>query len=138
VQSADLETTLRGLLASAPQQVVSAYLFGSAARGTAGPRSDIDLGVLLAARPRATLEDRMLAYESSLGRELARPLQLVVLNDAPADLLHRVLRDGRLLLDRDRAARLRFEVRARNEYFDILPVLQRYRAAALRKARAAR
>jgi hypothetical protein len=29
-------------------------------------------------------------------------------------------------------------VRARNEYFDILPVLQRYRAAALRKARAAR
>jgi len=32
-----------------------------------------------------------------------------------------------LLLDRDRAARIRFEVRARNEYFDLLPTLNRYR-----------
>ena len=45
-----------------------------------------------------------------------------------------MLRDRQLLLDRDRSARLRFEVRSRNEYFDLLPVLQRYRAAALKKA----
>jgi hypothetical protein len=43
------------------------------------------------------------------------------------DLVHRVLRDGVLLLERDRSARIRFEVRARNDYFDLLPHLRRYR-----------
>jgi len=51
----------------------------------------------------------------------------VVLNRAPVDLVHRVLRDGILLLDRDPSGRIRFEVRARNEYFDLLPHLRRYR-----------
>jgi hypothetical protein len=46
------------------------------------------------------------------------------------DLAHRVLRDGLLLLERDRSARIRFEVRARNEYFDLLPHLRRYRRKA--------
>jgi hypothetical protein len=62
-----------------------------------------------------------------LERTLGQTVQVVVLNNAPPDLIHRVLRDGRLLLDRDRAARIRFEVRARNEYFDLLPTLNRYR-----------
>jgi hypothetical protein len=46
------------------------------------------------------------------------PVQLVVLNRAPADLVHRVLRDGVLLLDRDPGARIRFEVRTCNLYTD--------------------
>jgi hypothetical protein len=41
--------------------------------------------------------------------------------------VHRVLRDGVLLLDHDRSARIAFEVRSRNEYFDLLPILERYR-----------
>jgi hypothetical protein len=41
---------------------------------------------------------------------------------APADLVRRVLRDGHLLLDRDRARRVAVEVRKRNEYFDLTPV----------------
>jgi len=52
---------------------------------------------------------------------------VVVLNDAPADLVHRVLRDGVLVLETDRSARIRFEVAKRNEYFDLLPILRRYR-----------
>ena len=59
--------------------------------------------------------------------QLGLPVQVVVLNTAPVDLVHRVLRDGRLLIDIDPSARVRFEVKARNEYFDLLPVLRRYR-----------
>jgi len=59
-------------------------------------------------------------------------VQLVVLNRAPADLVHHVLRDGRLLLDRDRATRIRFEVEPRNEYFDLAPLRSRYRAGGRR------
>jgi len=51
----------------------------------------------------------------------------VVLNDAPVDLVHRVLRDGRLVVERDRPARIRFEVRARREFLDLRPVLLHYR-----------
>ena len=117
------------LLQGASANVLAVYLFGTVARGTDRAASDVDLGVLLRDAPAATLEGRMLAYEAALECELGRPVQLVILNDAPVDLVHRVLTDGRLLLDRDRAARLRFEVRSRNEYFDLLPVLMEYRRA---------
>jgi hypothetical protein len=53
----------------------------------------------------------------------------VILNDASPDLVHRVLRDGLLAFESDRSARIRFEVHARNEYFDLLPVLNDYRRA---------
>jgi hypothetical protein len=45
-----------------------------------------------------------------------------------------VLRDGRLLIDRNRSARIAFEVRTRNEAFDLEPMLTRYRAARERQA----
>jgi hypothetical protein len=54
-------------------------------------------------------------------------VDLVVLNRAAVDLIHRVLRDGMLLLDRNPSARIRFEVRARSEYLELLPHLRRYR-----------
>jgi hypothetical protein len=38
-----------------------------------------------------------------------------------------VLRDGQLLIERDRRARSAFEVARRNEYFDLLPYLRQYR-----------
>jgi len=60
---------------------------------------------------------------------LGTPVDLVVLNDAPVDLSIRVLRHGRLVVDRNRSARIAFEVRTRNEAFDLEPVLARYRSA---------
>jgi hypothetical protein len=54
-------------------------------------------------------------------------VQVVVLNTAPPDLIHRVLRDGKLVLDRDPSIRIAFEIKARNEFFDMQPILDRYR-----------
>jgi hypothetical protein len=42
----------------------------------------------------------------------------------------RLLRDGVLVHDSDRSARIRFETRLRNEYFDVPPRLHRYRRVA--------
>jgi predicted nucleotidyltransferase len=124
-----LERTLRSILAGRAEPLAAAYLFGSRARGTATDRSDVDLAVLYADRPASGLEGLGLDLEADIERVLGLPVQVVVLNSAPADLVHRVLRDGHLLLDRDRSRRIRFEVKARNEYFDLQPVLARYRAA---------
>jgi predicted nucleotidyltransferase len=122
-----LEPLVAEALASADDRLLAAYLFGSVARGTDSSSSDVDIGILLRTAPSGELNDLRFALEGDLERVLGRTTQVVVLNNAPPDLVHRVLRDGLLLLDRDRAARIRFEVRARNEYFDLLPILNRYR-----------
>ncbi len=126
----DLEGALRQAAAAAPDEVAAVYLYGSRARGTASARSDVDLGVLLRAMPVPALRDPARSLEADLERVLRLPVQAVVLNAAPADLVHRVMRDGILVLDRDRPLRLRFEVQSRNEYFDLAPLRRLYRRPA--------
>jgi predicted nucleotidyltransferase len=106
--------------------LVAGYLFGSRARGTASARSDVDIALLMTSAPK-TLDDLQFDVAADLGRELGLPVDVVVLNHAPSDLIHRVLRDGELLVENDRSARIRFEVRARNDYFDLAPVPHAYR-----------
>jgi len=110
-----------------PDGLAAVYLYGSQARGTAGRGSDVDLGVLFAGRPTRRLGGAADRIAGDLEPELRAEVQVVTLNDAPADLVHRVLRDGVLVLETDRSARIRFEVAKRNEYFDLLPILRRYR-----------
>jgi predicted nucleotidyltransferase len=108
--------------------VTAVYLFGSTARGEATPHSDVDIAVLFAAAPPRSLNGSSLVLEGDLERALGRQVDLVVLNDAPVDLRIRILRDGQLLIDRDPAVRIAFEVRTRNEAFDLEAVLSRYRS----------
>jgi predicted nucleotidyltransferase len=121
---------LRAFFAADSRGAAAVYLFGSEARGTAGPRSDVDVAVLIGARPASTLAAQPYALEDDLSAALGRRAQVVVLDTAPVDLVHRVLRDGVLVLERDRSARIRFEVAARNAYFDLVPHLERYRRRA--------
>ncbi len=115
------------VLTKAGPDLVAAYLYGSVARDTATASSDIDIGILLQTTPPGRLQDLRSNLEALLENSLGRRVQVVILNLAPTDLVHRVLRDGRVLVDRDRGARIRFEVRTRNEYFDLMPTLNRYR-----------
>jgi len=127
MDSSATERRLREFLSARPSGIVVVYLFGSEGRGTAGPRSDVDVAVLYSESPPRTLESPAFALETDLERLLGRPVEVVALNSAPVDLVHRILRDGRILFEGDRSARIAFEVRARNEYFDLLPILRRYR-----------
>jgi predicted nucleotidyltransferase len=112
---------------AAAEGIAAAWLFGSVARGTARPDSDVDVGVLYQKTPPLTLAGLGLDLEGDLESALGLPVQLVVLNRAPSDLIVRVLRDGKLLVDLDRSRRLRFEVDSRNEYWDLEPYLRLYR-----------
>lgn len=107
--------------------VVSVYLFGSHARRTARPESDVDVGLLYESPPESTLRAQPFADEAELGKKLGKRVQIVVMNKAPADLVHRIFSARRLLLDRDPSRRVAFEVKRRNEYFDLKPILDRYR-----------
>ncbi len=129
-----LRQLLRSLLATRPE-VLAAFLFGSTARGAAGPLSDLDIGVLLAAD--TARHHRSDDYKARLLAELmsalgTKDVDLVLLNEAPPLLTHRVLRDGVLLHVTDERALALFRFRALQTYLDTKP-LRQARAAALRE-----
>lgn len=107
--------------------VIAAYLFGSCARGTPQSDSDVDLGLLYRAPPASTLLAQPFLLEAQLSEQLACPVQCVVTNSAPVDLVHRILMDRALLMESSPSHRIRFEINARSRYFDLKPVLDHYR-----------
>ncbi|MGH3666223.1 MAG: type VII toxin-antitoxin system MntA family adenylyltransferase antitoxin [Egibacteraceae bacterium] len=115
---------LAARLAGEPDVIV-AYLFGSQARGTARPGSDVDVAVLLAER--ADGHQRQLELMAALGGRA----DVVVLNDAPVALAHRVLRDGVVLVCRDDRVRVSHWARTVDRYLDTAP-LRRMVDAGLR------
>lgn len=112
-------------------EVLSAFLFGSRARGRAGPLSDVDIAVLHASGLDSgqRLDLRLALISEATDALGTTEADLVLLNDAPPLLRFNVLRDGIRLLDRDPAERIRFQVKSMNEYFDTEPLRQ---AASLR------
>ncbi len=120
---------LREFFAHHGQGIACVYLFGSRARGNAHAGSDTDVAVLYAQNPPPGLRGLALDLADDLQKALCAPVDLVVLNRASPDLIHRVLRDGILVCEYDPAARVRFEVDARRRYFDLLPYLHEYRHA---------
>jgi uncharacterized protein len=119
--------TLTRLFANTEESLVAAYLFGSVARGRTHAASDVDVGLLYRSRLASTLEAQPFELEARLQAELACNVQLVVMNTAPTDLVHRILRDGILVLDRDKSQRIAFEVQSRNQYFDMQRIWAEYR-----------
>lgn len=120
---------LRVLFEGEPD-VVIAYLYGSHARGTAGPGSDVDVAVLLrrgADLPRRHLE--LIASVASVAG--SKRADVVLLNEAPVALAYRVLRDGVLLVSNDDRERIAFWTRTVDRYLDMEP-MRRALAAGLR------
>ncbi len=122
---------LAELFAAEPVDV--AYLFGSTARGDTGPLSDVDVALLLRTGvSREAAFDLRLRMMTALGRAFdADEIDVIVLNDAPLLLQHRVLRDGKVLFCRDGARRVRYEARAISEYLDFQHMERIYNQALL-------
>jgi predicted nucleotidyltransferase len=127
MHSDEIAEALSTYFRDTPVPIVCAYLYGSHARGEPKADSDVDVGVLMPASAPHGLTGPLTTLRGDLERWVQRPVDLVDLRHAPVDLIHRILRDGRLLADREPSERIDFEVKARNEYFDLLPHLQRYR-----------
>jgi predicted nucleotidyltransferase len=112
----DIERAIAHAVSGEPS-VVAAYLFGSVARGTAGPLSDIDVALLLP--PGAdgdALCDRVV---ERLASELRTDrIDVVSLRRAPLPLRYRVVSEGAVVLSRDRAALERFFVESVLQYLD--------------------
>jgi predicted nucleotidyltransferase len=125
--TADCAARLEQFFAADSRGTAAVYLFGSMARGSPREGSDVDVAVLFEHDPPRTLDGLSTNLAEALECCVGRPVDLVVLNRAPVDLVHRVLADGLLVSQHSPSARIRFEVHVRNEYFDLEPVLRQYR-----------
>jgi uncharacterized protein len=131
--TAELADKLRSVLEK-DERMDCAWLFGSAARGEAGPLSDFDIAVLLdAAIPPEARMDIAAALIEELERRCGR-VDLVLLDEASPALRHRVLREGLLLFERDARRRVAFETRAIQEYLDFQPLAEIYDRALIARA----
>lgn len=110
---------LRACLDEDPR-IAYALVFGSHARGAATPHSDVDVALGLV--PGAQLSALELgALGSLLEAAVGRPVDLVLLDEAPPGLAYRIFRDARPILVRDSQALALRKARAILEYLDFRP-----------------
>lgn len=95
---AQLDRLLRR--AELDHEVIAVLLFGSAARGEAGARSDVDVALVLDStrRTRAQLAEKRLTYLGDVD------LDVQVFQELPLYVRTRVLRDARVLFCRNEEA----------------------------------
>jgi predicted nucleotidyltransferase len=128
-----VEAPLAGALRDT-RGIISAYVFGSVAKGRVHRESDLDVGVLLdwTVHPRGA--DRFeirLDLAGRLRAPIGRPVDVVILNDAPPHLARHIMTEGRRLVVTDAEqdhAHLRVVL---SRAADLQPFLRRTRAVKL-------
>lgn len=120
---------LSRVLADVPA-VRLAVLFGSAARGQAGSRSDLDVGVDLEGGPEA-----LSRLAVRLCRETGREVDVVSLREAPPLLRFEIARDGIVIVERAPHAWADFRAQAMTDWWDWAPTARIMHAAALGRLR---
>jgi len=110
------------------REVVFAYVFGSTATGATRKGSDVDIAVYLAPQEKPEFFDIRLKLLELLTRAIPGEADVLVLNTAVPFLKYVVLKEGKLVFERNAEARLDFELKALNEYFDYKPVLELYQS----------
>lgn len=100
--------------------VVFAYLFGSAAKDSQTPLSDIDIAVFLADGRKRSFFDTKLSLHADFCRIIERnDIDVVVLNTATnIMLLEQIVNNGIVLFDTDRDLRKEFEQKVLHRSID--------------------
>jgi len=141
----DLTARLQALVKrwAGDSDLAAVYLFGSRARGTAGPRSDVDLAVTLDSG--VDDGDRFRKRLALIGEATAAlgtdAVDVVLLEDAPSSLGHRIIAAGKLLIDKHPRRRAAVAEQILRRYLDEEPIrreLDRQLSLRLREGRFAR
>lgn len=108
-------------------EVAAVYLYGSQIKGTAKKSSDIDLGVLMASYDSYQgFGIPQVAFAQDLSTITGHKVEVQDLKVCRVDFAHRVLIEGRLLLDNDEKMRSQFEENIFRRYFDMKPFFDEY------------
>ncbi|MBI2891471.1 MAG: nucleotidyltransferase domain-containing protein [Nitrospirae bacterium] len=108
--------------------VLFAYVYGSE-----NPETDLDIALYLRETP-SDLLHATVKWADRLQEVVDPPVDPFILNDGPLEWTY-AAQKGRLVFERDPAARIEFEVRTQREYWDWVPKLRILLDAALRSLR---
>ena len=109
------------------EEILAAYLYGSTVKGYGGKGSDVDVGLLL----KEDFEAEAL-YPARIARELEekcglkQEVDVRILNGRPYRFLHRVIREGDVILSKDEKERFRFEASVIDRCIDFKPFYEQY------------
>jgi len=107
--------------------VLVAYLYGSMAKGYAGKRSDIDVGLLLRKNFKAeALYPARIAGEIEEKCRLSRKVDVRILNGRSHRFLYQVIKGGRVILFTDEKEKVKFETSVTDRYIDFKPFYKQY------------
>lgn len=107
--------------------IASAYLFGSMAKGTEGPLSDVDIALLY--KDNAPVGRELVHEEDYLSYKIAKALgvkevDIIDLKKQKLVFQHNVLCSGKLIYDADPDFRIRFVAKVISDYCDFEPTLK--------------
>jgi uncharacterized protein len=97
--------------------IIFAYLFGSLAKGKYQPLSDVDIAVYLKQGVNV-IEDKLAILEKIIDILQTDEVDLVILNAANLPLVNNVLKNKKIIVDKEPFARHIFESLAMRKYFD--------------------
>lgn len=112
--------TIATVLEGYGDAVAAAYLFGSTAKGAAGPLGDVDVALLFSEQASGSLLDLRFRLHADLCRALKRnDIDLLVLNTASNLIIKdEIVRNGVVVFEGDREAREEFELRVIHSCID--------------------
>lgn len=103
------------------------YLFGSRARGDAGPRSDYDFAIYVDSKDRRKVFSMKLRLREELAKALKTDaVDVVLLNPGQApELQYEIVQQGKLLFERE-PFKVLVEPKILNAYFDFHMMISRH------------
>lgn len=100
-------------------EVKAIYLFGSYATGNSKPTSDIDICVLTGRNILKRVKEELLSNSS-------RGMAISLFWDLPPAIRYRVLKEGKLLYEKDEIGLQRVKVDTLRSYLDIQPLIKKH------------
>lgn len=123
-RKADMRAEIERILSyfTKRSEVMALYLFGSFDTPFERADSDIDIALLVFKGDKKELEVLKSEYYGASPGFSMRTIDIVILNTAPTYLKHRILKTGRILLDKNISQRKEFTTIVLQEYFDYKPI----------------
>lgn len=110
-----------------------AYLFGSLAYKNFTLQSDVDLAIYLDKKTTKDFFDKRLDLIKKASQLFKRDADIIILNTAPIFLKYVIIKEGKLIFNKNDSKRIDFELKSINEYFDYMPTLKIYNKRILSK-----
>ena len=113
---------------SEEKDILFAYLFGSATRGGFNQESDLDIAVYFDDRmkPDEQFQKRIRLMEYLQNRTGRKVEVLNLIEITSIFFKFVIIKEGKVILERDHSSRVDFELKTMNEYYDFQPFLKEY------------